>query len=265
MGHTSVNRNMSKLKVVIPARYKSTRLPGKPLLDLMGKPMVVCVAERVQTALPQADVWVATDDQRIVDVVHQLGIQVAMTRADHASGTDRTAEMAAALAWPDDSMIINVQGDEPLIDPVLLQQFADFCTQQAAFRMASVMVDIASLDEVQNPNVVKLVVDANGHALYFSRSPVPFIRDLEASQWPLQAFYRHVGIYAYRLKELKQLSATPPCALEQWEKLEQLRALWLGIPIAMMHWQGPLHAGIDAPEDIARVEAVMQASAAAKD
>ena len=251
---------MSNIKVVIPARYESSRLPGKPLLDLLNKPMVVRVAERVQEALPTADIWVATDDKRIFSVVSELGIQVAMTQPDHASGTDRTAEMAAALAWPDDSIIINVQGDEPLIDPLLLQQFADFCNQQSAFRMASVMVDVADSHEVQNPNVVKLVVDTNSHALYFSRSPIPFVRDKTDAEWSLQTFYRHVGIYAYRLLELKRLSSTPPCGLEQLEKLEQLRALWLGIPIAMMHWQGPLHAGIDAEEDVARVVAVMQAA-----
>ncbi len=168
---------MSKLKVVIPARYASTRLPGKPLVDLLGVPMVLRVVQRVQAALPTADVWVATDDQRIYDVVHEASCQVAMTRTDHASGTDRTAELASSLAWPDDSIIINVQGDEPLIEPLLLQQFAQFCAAQAAFTMASVMVDMAQQEEVHNPNVVKLVTDANGHALYFSRSAIPFLRD----------------------------------------------------------------------------------------
>ncbi|MCP4881951.1 MAG: 3-deoxy-manno-octulosonate cytidylyltransferase [Gammaproteobacteria bacterium] len=248
---------MSKLKVVIPARYASTRLPGKPLVDLLGVPMVLRVVQRVQAALPTADVWVATDDQRIYDVVHEASCQVAMTRTDHASGTDRTAELASSLAWPDDSIIINVQGDEPLIEPLLLQQFAQFCAAQAAFTMASVMMDMAQQKEVHNPNVVKLVTDANGHALYFSRSAIPFVRDMPADQWPLGSFYRHVGIYAYRLCELKRLSTTPPCALEQSEKLEQLRALYLGIPIAMMHWQGALHGGIDSPEDVTRVQAIL--------
>lgn len=249
---------MNNIKVVIPARYASTRLPGKPLQDLLGKPMVIRVVERVQSALPQADVWVATDDQRIYDVVSSAGMQVAMTCVDHESGTDRTAEMAEALAWPDDSIIINVQGDEPLIDPVLLQQFAEFCGSRGEFTMASVMVSMESAADVHNPNVVKLVTDANSNALYFSRSPVPYVRDLEQAAWPVDAFYRHVGIYAYRLCELKQLSATPPCALEQLEKLEQLRALWLGIPIAMLHWQGELHAGIDSLEDVERVVKVLQ-------
>jgi len=253
---------MNNIKVVIPARYASTRLPGKPLQDLLGKPMVIRVAERVQSALPEADVWVATDDQRIYDVVSAAGLQVAMTRVEHESGTDRTAEMAAALAWPDDSIIINVQGDEPLIDPLLLQQFAEFCGQRshspAGFSMASVMVSMDSAADVHNANVVKLVTDANANALYFSRSPIPFVRDVEQEAWPLDAFYRHVGIYAYRLRELKLLSATPPCALEQLEKLEQLRALYLRIPIAMMHWQGELHGGIDSPEDVARVVSVLR-------
>lgn len=244
---------MSNIKVVIPARYASTRLPGKPLVDLLGVPMVVRVAQRVQASLPGADVWVATDDARIFDVVTAAGYQVAMTRDDHESGTDRTAEMAEALNWADDSIIINVQGDEPLIEPLLLQQFAEFCGRQSEFTMASVMVDVAELGEVNNPNVVKLVTDSQGHALYFSRSSIPFVRDVSADSWPLVSFKRHVGIYAYRLRELKQLSATPPCAIEKLEKLEQLRALYLGIPIAMMHWQGDLYAGIDSLEDVERV------------
>lgn len=249
---------MNKIKVVIPARYASTRLPGKPLIDLLGKPMVVRVAERVAQALPQADVWVATDDERILNIVQASGYQVAMTREDHESGSDRTAEMAVNLGWADDSIIINVQGDEPLITPVLLQQFADFCASREPFTMASVMVDMESLDEVHNPNVVKLVTDANSNALYFSRSAIPFVRDVEADVWPLAPFYRHVGIYAYRLIELKQLANTPPCALEQLEKLEQLRASYLGIDIAMLHWQGELHAGIDSPADVERVLEVLK-------
>ena len=248
---------MSAIKVVIPARYASTRLPGKPLVDLLGKPMVVRVAERVVAALPQADVWVATDDQRILEVVQAAGFQVAMTRNDHESGTDRTAEMAANLGWADDSIIINVQGDEPLIDPLLLQNFAEFCAGREPFTMASVMVDMETLADVHNPNVVKLVTDADSNALYFSRSAIPFVRDVDESEWPLAPFYRHVGIYAYRLKELKLLSVTEPCGLEQLEKLEQLRALYLGIDIAMMHWQGELHAGIDSPEDVTRVVEVL--------
>lgn len=248
---------MPVIKVVIPARYASTRLPGKPLIDLLGKPMVVRVAERVTQALPQADVWVATEDERILTRVQAAGYQVAMTQEDHESGTDRTAEMAANLGWADDSIIINVQGDEPLIDPILLQQFADFCASREPFTMASVMVDMESLDEVHNPNVVKLVTDAKSNALYFSRSAIPFVRDVDADAWPLAPFYRHVGIYAYRLKVLKQLANTPPCALEQLEKLEQLRALYLGIDIAMSHWQGELHAGIDSPADLERVLEVL--------
>ena len=249
---------MNKIKVVIPARYASTRLLGKPLVDLLGKPMVVRVAERVTQALPQADVWVATDDERILAPVQAAGYQVAMTREDHESGTDRTAEMAANLGWADDSIIINVQGDEPLIDPVLLQQFMDFCASREPFTMASVMVDMESLEEVHNLNVVKLVTDANSNALYFSRSTIPFVRDVEADVWPLAPFYRHVGIYAYRSKELKRLANTPPCALEQLERLEQLRALYLGIDIAMLHWRGELHAGIDSPSDVERVLEVLK-------
>ncbi len=250
---------MSNIKVVIPARYASTRLPAKPLVDLLGKPMVVRVAEHVAEALPQADVWVATDDQRIFDVVQAAGLQVAMTRADHESGTDRTAEMAANLGWADDSIIINVQGDEPLIDPVLLQQFAEFCGSREPFTMASVMVNMQDLADVHNANVVKLVTDSHSNALYFSRSAIPFVRDVDSAEWPVAPFYRHVGIYAYRLKELKLLASTPPCGLEQLEKLEQLRALYLGIDIAMMHWQGELHAGIDSPEDVERVLQVLKA------
>jgi len=251
---TSVNRG---IKVVIPARYGSTRLPGKPLIDLCGEPMIVRVANRVSKALPLADLWVATDDLRIKDVVKASGYQAMLTSTHHESGTDRIAEIAEKLCWSDDEIIINIQGDEPLIDIDLLKKFAVFCVNHESLSMASVMVPMTSLVDINDSNVVKVITNKSGDASMFSRSPLPFCRDLPLNEWPIESFNRHVGIYAYKACVIRELSNSTPCQSEKLEKLEQLRALWLGCTISMLRWDQTLHAGIDSLDDVLRVRNVL--------
>jgi 3-deoxy-manno-octulosonate cytidylyltransferase (CMP-KDO synthetase) len=250
----------SKIKVVIPARFGSSRLPGKPLIDLCGKPMVIRVANRVSEALPLADLWIATDDKRIEDVAIGYGYQVMLTGDDHESGMDRIAEVAKNLSWASDVIIINVQGDEPLIDVGLLQKFAQFCITNEFLAMASVMVPVDCWQDINDPNVVKVTVNKAGQATAFSRSPIPYCRDVPLADWPTHLYNRHIGIYAYKARVLTELSASTPCALEMLEKLEQLRALWFGHSISMFNWLGPIHAGVDCLDDVNRVRKVLNNS-----
>lgn len=244
--------------VIIPARLASTRLPDKPLADLGGKPMVVRVAERA--ALSGADsVTVATDHPAIAAACQAHGVAVCMTRADHPSGTDRIAEAAATLGLAASAVIVNVQGDEPLIDPALIASTAALI--DAAVPMATAAHAIGTMDDLCNPNVVKLVVDAAGRALYFSRAPIPWHRDafgpaggalpsvLPAGYRPL----RHIGLYAFRQDFLQAYPRLAPSPLEQIEALEQLRVLWHGLPIAVHLTATVPAAGVDTPEDLARV------------
>lgn len=244
------------LRVVVPARYGSTRLPGKPLLDLAGKPMVVRVHDAVRRALPEADIVVGVDDERVLTVLAEHGIPATLTDPGHESGTDRAAEIARTRGWSEGDIVCNVQGDEPLVPEDMLRAFAGFCVGRTPFSMATIAAPVGSVREVQDPNVVKLTVDAAGDAIAFSRAPIPFNRDLPPMEWPLDDYLRHVGIYAYRNDVLQQLTGSRPCALEKIEKLEQLRALWIGIPIHVMRWhQSPPH-GVDTPDDAARVTAI---------
>lgn len=251
---TSINKS---IKVVIPARYCSTRLPGKPLIDLCGEPMIIRVANRVSKALPFADLWIATDDLRIKDVVMASGYQVMLTSANHENGTDRIAELAEKLCWSDDEIIINIQGDEPLIDIDLLKSFSMFCADHESITMASVMVPITSIVDISDSNVVKVTTNRSGQATMFSRSPLPFCRDLPLNEWPVESFNRHVGIYAYKVCVIRTLSNTTPCQSEKLEKLEQLRALWLGFTISMLRWDQTLHAGVDSLDDVYRVRNIL--------
>ena len=249
---------MAGFHVVIPARYASTRLPGKPLADIGGKPMVVRVLEQARKAGPLS-AWVATDDARVVDAVKAAGGDVLMTRADHPSGTDRLAEVVAALGWGDDEIVVNVQGDEPLIDPALIADVARALadTQEAAIATAAHPLHDAA--EFFNPNVVKVVCDARDQALYFSRAPIPWARDdfaksrdLIPAGLPVQ---RHVGIYAYRVDFLRRYADLAPSPLENWEALEQLRALWHGYRIRVLSVERAPAAGVDTAEDLERVRA----------
>ncbi|MBW8904700.1 MAG: 3-deoxy-manno-octulosonate cytidylyltransferase [Betaproteobacteria bacterium] len=229
--------------VIIPARYASSRYPGKPLVDLNGKPMVVRVCERA-AASGAAAVHVATDDERIARAVRSHGFAVVMTRANHESGTDRLAEAAQALRLADDAVIVNVQGDEPLIPPQLVRQVAERLQADPAAAMASACHAIHEAAQAASPHVVKVVLDAQGYALYFSRSRIPYAR----SGNPL--CYRHEGIYAYRARFLRQYAALAPAPLEQAEALEQLRALWHGHRIAVVVSEAEIPPGVDTPADL---------------
>lgn len=233
--------------VIIPARYASTRFPGKPLVDLAGKPMVVRVCERAAQS-GAAGVHVATDDERIASAVEAHGFKVVMTRADHASGTDRLAEAAAQLRLGEEQIVVNVQGDEPLIEPKLIRQVAD---RLAAADMATACHAIHDAASLTNPNVVKVVLDASGHALYFSRSRIPYPRERESP------CYRHAGIYAYRVGFLKRYAALAPAPLEKAEALEQLRALWHGHRIAVVVSETDIPPGVDTPQDLEAVRRML--------
>jgi 3-deoxy-manno-octulosonate cytidylyltransferase (CMP-KDO synthetase) len=249
-----VNTN-NDFYAVVPARYASTRLPGKPLADIAGKPMVVRVMERAAQSGAR-EVWAATDHAQVEAALRQHGCSVCMTSPDCASGTDRLAEVAARLGWPDDAVVVNVQGDEPLIEPELVRATAMLLHDRPEAAMATVCHPLADIEEVMNPNVVKVVLDAQGFALYFSRAPVPYARDAWATGRVLPPglpALRHVGLYAYRVGFLKRYPALPRPAMESFESLEQLRALWHGYRIAVLTTDQPSPPGVDTPEDLERV------------
>lgn len=249
--------------VLIPARLASTRLPDKPLADIAGVPMVVRVAQRSRQSGAER-VVVAADDARIVAACEAHGVEVLLTRTDHASGSDRLAEACVQLGLADDEIVVNVQGDEPLIEPSLIDAVAQTLASHPDAAMSTAAHAIDSLEDFLNPNVVKTVLDARGNALYFSRAPIPWWRDgfakngptaLPASPAPL----RHIGIYGYRAGFVRQFPDLPPAPVEATEALEQLRAQWHGYRIAVhvsAHAPGP---GIDTPEDLARVRALFAA------
>ncbi len=243
-------------RVVIPARWASTRLPGKPLADIAGKPMVVRVAEAAVKS-GAMEICIATDDKRVMHAVLAYGFDVIMTRVDHASGTDRLAEVAKLKRWDGEAIVVNVQGDEPLIDPALIARVASALADDAQASIATAAHPLSELAEFINPNVVKVVVDGHGRALYFSRAPIPWPRDAFAtnpcafpSGLPVR---RHIGLYAYRADFLRQYSQLSPNVLEQWESLEQLRALANGFVIRVVDCLDAPAAGVDTPEDLARV------------
>ncbi|MDP2153994.1 MAG: 3-deoxy-manno-octulosonate cytidylyltransferase [Methylotenera sp.] len=245
--------------VVIPARHASTRLPGKPLLDIAGKPMVVWVAERALLSGAK-QVIVATDDVRIVDAVSQYGRAAVMTNAEHVSGTDRIAEVASIKGWHDDAIIVNVQGDEPLIDAKLIVEVATALSTNTEAVMATACHAIHDKSDFTNPNVVKVVMDVNGNAMYFSRAPIPYPRDTFAQDEVLAEgipAYRHIGIYAYRASFLRQYASLAPPAIEQYECLEQLRVLYQGYKIAVTISDNAPAAGVDTESDLVRVRALM--------
>jgi len=247
--------------VLIPARMSSSRLPDKPLADIGGLPMVVRVARRAALSAAR-QVVVAADDARILSACEAHGVRCVLTRADHPTGSDRLAEACALLGLVGDDRVVNVQGDEPLIDPALI----DACAQMLVDRPDCVMSTAAhALDDAAqfaNPNVVKVVCDAQGRALYFSRAPIPWWRDAPTPGAPAQgdaAPLRHIGIYGYRAGFLRRFPQLPPSPLEQAESLEQLRVLWHGERIAVHVTQQAPGAGVDTPEDLARVRALFGA------
>ncbi len=245
-----------RFMAVVPARYASTRLPAKPLLDLGGKPMVARVAERALASGAQ-EVWVATDHAGVVSAAQAHGLSVLLTRADHPTGTDRLAEVVEMRDWSDDTIVVNVQGDEPLIDPDLVARTARQLAESGA-DIATVAHPIDNPGDFFAPNVVKVVCKANGDALYFSRAPIPFARDHFARQkdslpenFPA---YRHIGLYAYRAGFLRAYAKLAPSPLEGFEALEQLRALWHGYRISVVISDHLPMPGVDTPEDAARMQ-----------
>lgn len=252
---------MAEFNVVVPARYASTRLPGKPLLDIAGLPMVIHVAQRARDSGAQ-EVLIATDHADIAAAAHAHGYTAIMTDARHPSGTDRIAEVARARAWPGEQIVVNVQGDEPLIDPRLIAQVAATLQADPQASVATVCCPLRDIDEFRNPNVVKAVLDARGRALYFSRAMIPYPRDaFQGGSGGLPQglpAYRHIGLYAYRCSFLQAFSALEPAALERFEALEQLRALWHGHRIAVAITDRMPLAGVDTAEDLARVRAQLR-------
>ena len=263
---------MSPYTILIPARLHSTRLPEKPLADIGGIPMVVRVAQRVQQVQQTATdvaprIVVAADHPRIVQACADFGVQAVLTDSHHPSGSDRLAQACTLLQLPDDSIVVNVQGDEPLIDPQLPQAVAQLLAATPAASMATAAHPLSNWADLCNPNIVKVVCDAQQLALYFSRAPIPWWRDgyanastaIEPALCQQPAPLRHIGIYAYRAAFLKQFPQLPQAPLEIAESLEQLRALWHGYPIAVHITQQEPGRGIDTPQDLAHVRALFGA------
>lgn len=236
---------MTAFVVVIPARLASERLPGKPLLEIEGKTMIERVF-RQAAGSAAAEVVVATDSAEIESACREFGASVAMTAPGHASGTDRIAEVAGQRGWDDSQIIVNVQGDEPLLPPVLIDQVADLLAADSSADMATLMTPLADPAEYRDPNMVKLVTDQAGGAIYFSRAPIPASRDGKVPEHAR----RHVGLYAYRVGCLKRLAAARPAPPERIERLEQLRALWLGYRIAVADAVRVPPRGVDTADDL---------------
>ncbi|WP_118179619.1 3-deoxy-manno-octulosonate cytidylyltransferase [Paraburkholderia phosphatilytica] len=255
---------------VVPARLASTRLPNKPLADIGGKPMVVRVAERARESGAQ-QVLIASDAQAVLDAAIAHGFEAVLTREDHPSGTDRLAEVAMRYGWSDDTIVVNVQGDEPLIDPSLVRDVASHLAAREGCAIATAAHPITDPAEIFNPNVVKVVPDARGVALYFSRAPIPWARDAYQPHWPdvaampapaaPTAVYRHIGLYAYRARFLRTYPTLAQSPIEQSEALEQLRAMWHGERIAVLITRDAPLPGVDTPADLARVRKLFGSSA----
>ncbi|MDI1232023.1 MAG: 3-deoxy-manno-octulosonate cytidylyltransferase [Methylobacter sp.] len=249
-----------RFKVVIPARYGSTRLPGKPLLNIAGKPMIAHVCERAQEA-DADDVIVATDDVRIFQAVSDLGFKAVMTRADHQSGTERIAEVARLCGWAGDEIIVNLQGDEPLIPPTYIRDVAAALASQQQAGIATLAAKITDPEEIFNPNAVKVVLNKAGYALYFSRAPIPWERDTFtlAGGKPSgkSPYLRHIGLYAYTVDFLNRYCLWDASMLESVESLEQLRILWHGEAVRVKVVDRTPAAGVDTQEDLLRVEQVL--------
>lgn len=262
---------MLTFHAVIPARHASTRLPGKPLLPIAGKPMVVRVAEQAAQSGAQ-QIWIATDHHAIADVVHEYGFKACLTKDTHASGTDRIAEVVEQLGWPDDTIVVNAQGDEPLIPPSLIRAVAQHLHDHPECAIATACHRIHDEASLRNPNIVKTILDKQGNALYFSRAPIPYPRDAfmvlassagrddcpssprgEVRRGALPAdlpVLRHIGLYAYRASFLRAYGKLTPAAIEQFEALEQLRALYHGYKIGVFITEQAPPGGVDTEQDL---------------
>jgi 3-deoxy-manno-octulosonate cytidylyltransferase (CMP-KDO synthetase) len=252
-----------EFKVVIPARYGSARLPGKPLVAIAGRPLIEHVYGRA-VASAAAEVVVATDDRRVAEVIEALGGRVCMTGSHHRSGSDRIAEVLEKLAWPEDTCVVNLQGDEPCMPEALIDQVAQDLEGHGEAVMATLATRIHRRDELFDPHVVKVVTDLEGYALYFSRAPIPWHRDefLKGAVGLPEGteFFRHIGLYAYRAGFLLRYVRWTPPPIEDAESLEQLRVLWHGARIHVSHAGLEPGPGVDTRDDVARVEALLAAS-----
>lgn len=245
-------------KIVIPARLGSTRLPDKPLLDVVGKPLVVRTADQAAQSVPQEDIIIATDSAKIIAAANRYGYRAVMTRESHASGTDRVAEVAEIEGWDDDVIVVNLQGDEPLMPPILIREVATVLAADPVAAVATLAAKIRRADDVTNPNIVKLICDQNGHALYFSRATIPYRRDGRRSDPRITPFLRHIGLYAYRVRALKAFTNAPPAEIEEAEKLEQLRVLYLGEKIRVAEASViPFH-GVDTEQMLEAVRHIVE-------
>jgi 3-deoxy-manno-octulosonate cytidylyltransferase (CMP-KDO synthetase) len=249
---------MVDFKIVIPARHASTRLPGKPLLDIAGRPMIYHVCERGLES-GASEVVLATDDERIAEAVAGLPVRAVMTSPDHHSGTERIREAADIMGWADETIVVNLQGDEPFIPPDLKRRLARLLAKQDVAEVATLATPIIDRAEIFNPNAVKVVVDRDGHALYFSRAPIPWHRAsfnvADGELPPNFPWLRHIGVYAYSVGFLHRYVSWPPSELESIESLEQLRILWMGERILVMPVDSAPEAGVDTEEDLHRVRA----------
>lgn len=242
-------------RIVIPARYASERLPGKPLADIHGLPMIVRVAQAASRASAE-EVVIATDDARILAAVEEAGFHAVMTRADHPSGSDRVMEVARIREWPEDAIILNVQGDEPFIPPAVLDQVAGVLAADERIASATLCERVSTFEDLLDPNLVKVVRSASQRALYFSRAPIPYGRgrfDAPSGRLPGDgSWWRHIGVYGFRCWALAQFVSLPPGTLEMLEKLEQLRFLENDLDMRVVEACEPVPGGIDTPEDLER-------------
>ena len=255
---------MVDFHVVIPARHASTRLHGKPLLHIAGKPMVVRVAEQAAKSGAQ-QIWIATDHHAIASVVHEHGFKACMTKDSHVSGTDRIAEVVEKQGWPDNTIVVNVQGDEPLMPPDLISAVAQHLYAHPECAMATACHAIHDEAAMKNPNIVKTVLDKNGNALYFSRAPIPYPRDAFAAGKGFPEglpVLRHIGIYAYRASFLRAYGQLTPAIIEQYESLEQLRVLYHGYKIGVVITDSAPPTGVDSDEDLQAARKAFQLLAA---
>lgn len=249
----------SEFTVIIPARYGASRFPGKPLADIAGKPMIQHVYERAEES-GASQVLIATDDERIAAAARNFGADVAMTRSDHPSGTDRLAEVVEQRNLHDPMIVINLQGDEPLMQPSLIRQVADALAHRQEADIATLATPIVARTDVFDPNVVKVVRDREGYAMYFSRAPIPWDRDnfKQESDRLTAGYLRHLGIYGYRISFLRRYSCLSEVEVERAESLEQLRALWHGARIYVDVASSQPGPGVDTPEDLEKVLAIMR-------
>jgi 3-deoxy-manno-octulosonate cytidylyltransferase (CMP-KDO synthetase) len=244
-------------RIIIPARYQSSRLPGKPLIDIAGKPMIQHVYEKAKQT-SATSIVVATDDQRIATVAKKFGADVCMTRVDHLTGSDRLSEVVTLLNYGPQDIIVNVQGDEPMIPPELIKQVANNLTIHESASMATLCEAIHDLDKLQNPNIVKVVMDIKGFALYFSRSVIPWVKEIDLHS-PYQTYYRHIGLYAYRASFLQRYNNMTACPIELSESLEQLRMLWYGEKIHVEVACKKPEQDVNTEEDLIKVRNLIEA------